>query len=337
MDDKSKIIKRYFDNQYSRTDYLEFKRMLFAMDPSIELLLESHWNKFNPDEVGTKDLSPILFELNQRIDSRSNTSVFRKILITYSKIAAIFIIPLLLGLGLLYSRYNQFLSQRNVFVDIISPAGSRTSLNLPDGSLVWLNGDSHIRYPVVFGGVREVQIDGEAFFRVKSDKTHPFLVKAKNVVIKATGTEFNVKAYKDNSKVNVILKEGKVAVWSSQRPINEEMAAGHQLSYDEQSYLAEYSEVNATNYSGWIDGRLIFNHATMAEVAERMKRWYGVDIEVVDKELLKLHFKATFVNENIEEALKLLQATATFDYKFAQGTANEDGSHEKAKIYIIKR
>lgn len=337
MEEKLKILRRYFNNGYSRNDYLELKRLILSEDSEIELLLQSHWSEFKTEENRAhKDLSKVLLNLNQKIDENSNNPFIKKILIAYSRIAAILIIPLFLALGFLYFQYHQYLFQKNVFVDVVSPAGSRTSLSLPDGSMVWLNGDSHIRYPAVFGKTREVEIQGEAFFKVKSDKKHPFLVSAKDVVVRATGTQFNVMAYNDIPEVSVILKEGKVTVEDENRNLIKEVDPGYELRYAKRSSSISYKEINTENYSGWISGRLIFTYAPFSEVVERMGKWYGIDIEIVDRELLQLHFRATFINENIEEALKLLQTTATFSYEFSKRETRKDGSLEKSKIYITK-
>lgn len=338
MEEKLKILRRYFSNKYSRNDYFELKRLILSEDSEIESLLQTHWNEFKTEENGAiKDLSEVLTNLNQKIEEKSNNSIVNKVLIAYSRIAAILVIPLFLALGFLYFQFNQYLFQKNVFVDVISPAGSRTSLNLPDGSMVWLNGDSHIRYPAVFENNREVEIEGEAFFKVKSDKEHPFLVAAKDIIVRATGTQFNVVAYNDIPEISVILKEGKVAIMNEKQNVIKEMGPGYELRYNKQSSSIAYKEINTENYSGWISGRLIFSYASLFEVVERMEKWYGVDIEIVDKELLQLHFRATFVNENIEEALKLLQSTATFSYEFSKRETQKDGSLEKSKIYIIKK
>lgn len=337
MEEKLKILRRYFSNRYSRNDYFELKRLILSEDFEIESLIQTHWYEFKTEDNGaTKDLSEVLTKLNQRIEEKSNGSFIKKIFIAYSRIAAILVIPLFLALSFLYFEFDQYLFQKNVFVDIVSPAGSRTSLNLPDGSIVWLNGDSHIRYPAVFGKNREVKIEGEAFFKVKSDKKHPFLVSAKDIVVKATGTQFNVMAYDDIPKVSVILKEGKITVENQQHTFKKEMTPGYELRYAKKPPSISYKEIDTENYSSWISGRLIFSYAPFSEVVERMGKWYGIDIEIVDKELLQLHFKATFVNENIEEALKLLQSTATFKYEFSKRDNKKEGSIEKIKIYITK-
>jgi len=339
MNEKLNLLLRFFNSKYSRNDYFRLKKLILDHDPEFEELMHEHWKEFSPEKIKQKkDLSEITAIINHELDKKSKTrSTLQKLVKTWSRVAAILVIPLMLALAFFYSQFEQYLGQKGVYVEVRSPAGARTTLNLPDGSSVWLNGNSQIRYPVVFNENRHVQLKGEAFFQVHSDQEHPFLVEANKILVKATGTEFDVLAYEEDPEVSVILKEGKVAVLDASQSLLKNMEAGYQLKYDKQTFAINYRQINAKNYSGWIHGRLIFENASMSEVINRMERWYGVNIEVTDKELLQLHFKATFTNESIEEALKLLQSTATFNYRFIKRKIRNDGSFEDSKIYIMKR
>ena len=338
MDDKLNLLRRFFSNKYSRNDYLELKKLLLFQSAEFEVLMDVHWGEFKSQNLNSrKDLSEMLADINREMNKGTRYFFYKKFIHNFSRIAAVLILPLFLALGFLFFQFNEYLFQKNVYVEVISPTGSRTKLNLPDGSAVWLNGDSYIRYPAVFNKNREVEIDGEAFFKVNSDKEHPFFVLAKDICVKATGTEFNVSAYDDDPEINVILKEGKVSVLDANQSKLKEMKAGYQFMYHKNTSSVHYTEFYVEDYAGWIDGKLIFRNAPMYEVIGRMKRWYGVDIEIVDKELRQLHFKATFIDESIEEALKLLQSTATFEYHFAKRKPREDGSFETPKIYITAK
>lgn len=334
MNDKLDVLKRFFSNKYSRNDYMGMKKLVFSPDNELEELMQLHWKGFNAESGNSPEFSELA---RLAAEKPSGKTARRKIMLSFSKVAAILFFPLLLSLGVLYFQFNEYLSQKDVYVEISSPTGSRTYLNLPDGSGVWLNGGSQIRYPSVFKKHRQVELNGEAFFKVKSDTEHPFFVSADEIIVQATGTEFNVLAYDDDPEIKVILKEGVVSVLNSQFSTLKKMEAGYQLNYRKNRGVGAYSEINAEDYAGWIDGKLIFRNASMAEVVSRMKRWYGVEIEVLDPELLQLHFRATFVNENIEEAFKLLQSTATFNYHFAKRKSHEDGSFENTKISITKK
>ncbi len=332
MNEKLSLLKRFFKNRYSRADYLELKEMTFSEQTNIEELMQQHWEEYQPEANSSKNLKKILKTINQK---EINSS--KRIFTTFSRVAAVLVLPLLLALGYLYSEFNEYLSQQHVFVEVASPVGGRTSITLPDGSTVWLNGDSRVRYPAVFNEDRRVEVSGEVFFKVKSNLENPFFVGAKDVFVKATGTEFNVLAYDEEPGVSVILKEGKVNFLDDSQKHIKRILPGHQLRYNNDTKEYRYTEVNAEDYSQWINGKLIFKETPFSEVVSRMKHWYGVDIEVKDKELYDLHFKATFDEEGIEEALKLLQYTATFNYRFEKREIKEDGSYKQTKIYITKK
>src|SRR5665648_614944 len=384
MNNKLNLLKRYFNNRYSKNDSCELKRMLEMHDSELESLMLMHWDEFQGEKLlKDKDLSEILNQLNVDLLLKSQVSKVRRFYHHFSKIAAILVFPLILALGILYFQFNEYLLQKNVFVEVTSPMGSRTSLNLPDGSTVWLNGNSQIRYPAVFNKKRNVELKGEAFFKVKSDKEHPFLVSVNDLSVRATGTEFNVLAYDDDPEISIMLKaeaffkvksdkehpflvsvndlsvratgtefnvlaydddpeisimlkEGKVEVSDNQQSVIKTMQTGYVLMYNKKSLDIDYSLINATNYSKWINGKLIFENASLKEVVSRMERWYGVKIVIENEELLQLHFKATFMNESIEEALKLLQFTATFKYRFTKRQVNTDGTFASPQIIISK-
>ncbi len=336
MNNKLGLLKRFFENRYSRNDYQELKKLVYSGEDDFEKMMQEHWNEFNPEAKTEKRFD----EVRKRISANSyneDVNPIKKIFTTFSKVAAILILPLIIAAGYLYFEFNDYLSQKDVFVEVASPVGGRTSINLPDGSKVWLNGESTIKYPAVFNENRKVEISGETFFKVKSDVENPFLVGAKDVFVKATGTEFNVFAYDDEPDINVILKEGKVNVFDHSKKFLKKIEPGYQLKYNSTSGDLNYLKTNAEDYSQWINGKLIFRETPFSEVIARMERWYGVDIEMMDDKLNSLHFKATFEEESIEEALKLLQYTATFNYQFEKRKIKEDGSYEKPKIVITKK
>ncbi len=337
MNDKPDLLKRFFTNKYSRNDYLEMKKLIFFRGGKFEELMHLHWDEFKTGNITSRKDLPEELAINSEIDISHQEPIIRRFNRAFSRIAAVLLIPLLLALGFLYFQFNEYLLQKDVYVEITSPAGARTHLDLPDGSDVWLNGGSQIRYPSVFNKHRKVELKGEAFFKVKSDKENPFLVSADKIIVEATGTEFNVWAYDDEPEVKVILKKGNVAVLNDRHSELKKMEAGHQLNYLKRNGAMGYSKINAEDYAGWIQGKLIFRNASMAEVVSRMEHWYGIEIEIVDPELMQLHFRATFINENIEEAFKLLQSTATFNYRFAKRQNRKDGSFENAKIVLTKK
>ncbi|NJK94613.1 MAG: hypothetical protein HC905_06530 [Bacteroidales bacterium] len=134
------------------------------------------------------------------------------------RVAAILLIPLILA-GFLLGRYseNKAYNSSVIYNEVYAPAGTRSSLTLADGTRVWLNSGSKLRYPDKFGkGNRLVYLTGEAFFEVESDINKPFIVKTPSVSVRATGTRFNVEAYSSDAEIQVSLLTGKVSVHRGQ-------------------------------------------------------------------------------------------------------------------------
>lgn len=330
------VLSRFFNNSYSRADYLKMKELVQSDDSRLEDAMRAHWEEFQHEPLSAaKDLTSI----QQLVIKRKASATFSsgaRILHFYSKVAAVLVLPLMLALGYFYFKMGDFLQQQQVFVEISSPAGARTSLNLPDGSAVWLNGNSQIRYPADFKQNRLVQLQGEALFQVHSDAKHPFLVQFHELTVKATGTKFNVNAYDESSTVAVILEEGKVQVYDTNGKVKQLMTPGHELNFEKKTASMDYSKKNVSAYTEWANGRLVFENAPMSEVVSRLSHWYGIAVEIRDPELERLHFKATFENESLEEALKLLQSTSTFNYRFDKRHIEADGSAGKPRVIITK-
>ncbi len=254
--------------------------------------------------------------------------------------AALLAVAFLIGslVSFLVFGLSSMLKQKETFYEVMTPVGTRSEMLLPDGSKVWLNAGSKLRYSSDFSkNNRTLHLDGEAFFKVKSDKSHPFLVETHSLVVKATGTEFNVLAYSDDSDTQVVLKEGRVSVLDKKENEIKVMNEGHSLVLSKQLASFDYQKVNAEDYSSWIYGRLVFRNKSMKEVLLRMERYYGVHIEVADPELQNLHLKATFENESIEDALRLLESTAAINFRFEKRELREDGTYGTAKIIITKK
>lgn len=211
---------------------------------------------------------------------------------------------------------------------IVMRKGARSSVQLPDGTTVWLNSSSRITYGDGFAhGAREIFLDGEAYFTVTRNEQHPFIVHAGNMTIQVLGTAFNVKAYKEDEKNEVVLLSGKVAVTTTRQPQQLELLPGQKVlawsgtasdSLQEQPLEVVSFQLDASGNScdetAWIRNQLVFKNKTLLSLTKEMERWYNVNIHIQDASLEKELFNGAFQKENVTEALKALQIATPFSF-----------------------
>ncbi|HEU5145362.1 MAG TPA: FecR domain-containing protein [Chryseosolibacter sp.] len=197
--------------------------------------------------------------------------------------------------------------------------GERTILSLEDGTRIWLNVASRIEYPESFDGkaVREVYLEGEAFFDVAENKSKPFVVKTEGVQIKVLGTRFNVKSYHREDQIQTTLVEGKVSIESiDEQPKVVTLAPNQMASYHKESKkLVLNNKTDMDALAGWKDGRLIFDNKPLGEIVLALERWYDVQIHVQDEESLRCHFSAKIENLSLTEVLDLFKASDGIEYR----------------------
>ena len=163
---------------------------------------------FNPEEIKME-------EAYQKVIKQLKTPMYHIFVGYWNKVAAIILLPLLVFSSyLFYQQKNQYSS--TVYQEIYVPYGNRSKIDLPDGSIAFLNAGSSLKFPTTFSDERVVSLIGEGYFEVHSDLEHPFIVKTNCVEVKATGTIFNVEAYK-NQPLSVTMLEGKVEVFFEKR------------------------------------------------------------------------------------------------------------------------
>ncbi|MFC6099462.1 FecR family protein [Olivibacter domesticus] len=193
---------------------------------------------------------------------------------------------------------------------ITTPAGGEYQAVLPDGSKVWLNAASSIRFPVKFTeGVRKVSITGEVYFEVAKKREQPFFVEAKNVLVKVLGTHFNVSAYPDDQQVHTTLLEGSVQVAKGDN--KSLLKPGEQARVRDQGEEIEVHKIDIEEVLAWKEGYFFFNHEPLESVMKKMSRWY--DVEIVYKgDLSGRKFDGTISRmDDIQQMIKALEMLKT--------------------------
>ncbi len=235
--------------------------------------------------------------------------------------------------------------------EVSTRPGSKSKIQLPDGSMVWLNAGSKLTYTKDFGKKnREVILTGEAFFDVTKNPEKPFLIQTNSINIKVLGTAFNVKAYPEDKQTETSLIRGSIEVTIKNRPNDKIFLSPSEKLVVENMVVAENSKtakkeisssrpavkqnfsigpiipklsINKLKYSAvdstvaeiqWINNRLVFRDESFADLAIRLERWYDVTIEINDGALEEARLNGIFQSETIVQALEALKISVPFQY-----------------------
>lgn len=217
--------------------------------------------------------------------------------------------------GKLEYRKSHTATQPGEMNTLIVPQKGEYHLVLSDGTKVWLNSDTRLRYPISFeGNMREVWLEGEACFEVVSNPRMPFIVRSANLSTRVLGTVFNISAYADDPSVMVTLVSGKVAVSPEGKNMSE-LLPGECLTYDASKGSVQVDEVNTDDVLAWKNGIFLFNREGMDVIVRKLARWYGVEIGYDAEAFGELKFFIKIKRyENIETILEVLKMTGKVDY-----------------------
>lgn len=197
------------------------------------------------------------------------------------------------------------------------PRGGEYCVTLVDGTQVWMNADTRLRYPVVFtGNQRVVELTGEAFFEVVSDSTSPFIVKTGIGDVRVYGTRFNLKCYAEEHRIAATLVEGAIS-FSNERIGEVKLVPAEQLSYREGESVADIRKVKVQNYVSWRQNLLSFENETLEEIVKTLSRWYDVDIVFEDEQLKQLVFSGNLDKySRIETFFQFFEAGANVRFEW---------------------
>ncbi|MGV8139783.1 MAG: FecR family protein [Mangrovibacterium sp.] len=263
----------------------------------------------------------------------------------WQRVAAVLLLPLLVFS--LFQFYSKDTSRptdaaaRLEYNEIKTSPGLRSTFSLPDGTKVWLNGNTRITYPIAFpGDVRLIQLEGEAYFEVAKNKEKPFIVDMGGLQVQAIGTAFNCMAYPGEDKIETALSEGKVKVIRVVKGENRGeyfLDPGQVISYHSSSGQFQLHEGNLDKYLAWRSGRFIFRNDPMEVVCQRLGRWFNAEIVIKDESLKSYAFTGTFQEEGLSEILDLISLTSPVRFKLYERSVSEENEYGPTKVEIMKR
>ncbi len=272
---------------------------------------------------------------------------------SYLKVAASWL--LIFGLGSLAAlwltgrRTETSASGAARIVQVSTPLGARSIIKLPDSTVIWLNAGTTITYAQDYGRHnRSVSLTGEAYFKVAKDSTHPFIVNTQDIVIRALGTRFNVKAYPEEKTISATLEEGKIDVRVvGLNPKSESILLQvkdkliyHKETKETEKYVESpedkvshearspvkprtinlLSNVRTELYTSWKDPRWIIYREPLSTLAPMLERRFNLKIIFYDESLKNYKFTGIIENETVDQLLKALQLTAPIDYQINKDT-----------------
>ena len=247
------------------------------------------------------------------------------------RVAAILFIPLLIAFGI------QNLKPRPVeiaqTIEVKTNPGMTTTVNLPDGSVVYLNSESKLSYPSSFDkDKRRVTLQGEAFFEVQKDPEHGFVISTPHETkIEVLGTSFNVEAFEKDAFVSTTLIEGKVRFdyMKNERATAVLMKPGQKLTYS--SSRIQLTETNGESEIAWKDGKIVFLATPLPEALRMLEKRFNVTFVLSNDRLRGEAFTGSFSHQRLERILEIFKISSNIKWRYLD---TQDTMNEKTRIEI---
>lgn len=276
------------------------------------------WNKWydRTDEVSDiemlqSDRSKLKKELRQIKKTNQVISM------PYKNWAVAASLVFLLGLSLFFYQSASAVENRQYATKL----GERSKITLSDGTQIWLNAGSLLKYPEDFkGDTREVYLTGEAFFDVAKDKKHPFIIHTDKMDTKVLGTSFNVQAYPDQTTQEVSVLTGRVNVKSTVTEENVYVTPGQKVVFkSKNNKLQAFKDIPMNSISLWRKNIIVFEDTPLTEVVATINRNYNVAIEIKNKNLNTLKINGYFKDLSADQVVALVCNIINASYKLDAG------------------
>jgi transmembrane sensor len=311
------LIAKYLASQSTPQEDVELQAWRNALPENEKLFAElsAEWELANKD-LSEKNIIPDKEKIWNKIQKQIQPLVIsypKSFVIRVASIAAT--VALIIGLSISFLVNDKMTEIPTLTSTFIAPVGQKSQLVLTDGTKVWLNSGSKLIYTNKFGEKdRAVRLKGEAFFDVTKNKDLKFIVNAGKVNVVVHGTAFNVKSYPADDNIAVSLLRGKVDVVSSE---NSEsialLAPGQRVVVGKKNLTSKIEKCDADIDGIWRLEKLKFEGATIAEVAEKLGKWYGLNIEVKDADKFQKYW-FTVKTESVQDILKSMNGLHPIHY-----------------------
>jgi len=318
----TELLGKQLAGEISPDESIELKSML-AGSASLKKEYERLQTYFDAETVEDENIDQVFGRIKARINVPGEPGLKvnkNKSYGIWLKIAAV--VTVVIALALLYNRKAIFFNKTDelVLTQVLTKATEVKTIVLADGSTVKMNSSSRLKYPDHFtADTRTVYLAGEAFFDVKKDPQHPFIVQTEQLAVRVLGTAFDVKAYPNDNFTETTLIRGKVSISIKNnhaqtfvlKPNDKFILHGGKASMSE---LSHFNGTDRIVETAWTNHELIYKNNSFEEVAKLFERWYDVKIAFKEPELKAVRFTGHVDKETLSEALDVLNLIENFNY-----------------------
>lgn len=335
------ILLQYIDGMLTANDAAAVEAWL-ADSPENEKLLEQLY--FTREVVSrvrvmqSFDPEQSLRRFKTQVDRLDKKVRLRRMVGVAQRVAAVLFVPLLVLAAFFWMQGGK---KEVRMVEVRTNPGIVSMFDLPDGSRVWLNSGSQLRYPSDFvAGSREVELEGQGYFEVTHNAAQPFIVHAgQGYEVEVLGTTFNVAAYADDDRIETTLVEGSVNVHvltGDRQELSRLIKPHEKAIFTKTTSKLEVETVNPEHETAWKDGELIFRNHPMSQVLKMLSRRYHVKFEVKDSLVFKSIITARFKDEQLPQVMEYLRLASGIKYTIPKAPVNSTRTQDIPIIEISK-
>ncbi|MCK9304248.1 MAG: FecR family protein [Bacteroidales bacterium] len=319
---KEEVLNRYFSGKATSAEVDEVLNWIDENEENAKIFASKKTSWVFDNLPETKASDRVYDEFKRRKRPGTNRELF-------IRVAAIMLIPISILSVIQYIVY--FRDEKKEPIEKIEiPAqyesmatytihsGVKGMVVLPDSSTVWLNSCSNLKCPSKFDSTgRVVELTGEGYFKVRHNPEWPLYIKtSKGIVVKVTGTEFNLSTYEDDNELKLTLVSGAVTLVreSDNRVFN--VKQHEEIIIPDDDRLSDRKiSANLPLNTSWKEGTLVFENTPMGEVIKKIERWYGVSVTIDSPAISEFNITANFKSESVSQVFELLQITSNIGYK----------------------
>lgn len=305
--EKKQLFDKLSDYYSGEEDQQTLKKELESDSESRETFqwVDLLWTKLFPRSSHAGQIEQLTV---RKIDSSNKSIIFP---LRFIKYAAIVLLVLSVG-GILYYHISP---EEVSVIKATSGVGQMKVVDLPDGSKAWLNAESSLVYPERFEKAnRDVEVTGEVYFEVQHDEKHPFIVHSKYIQIRVLGTSFMVSSYADEPEVNAYLVKGSIALEIPSLDKMMKLIPGDAVVFEKATGKVTQT-YNPALLDSWRNGGISFYRETLFEIARKLKRKFGVEVQIPDEKVGEMNFTADFEKENLDQILNYICKSSDLRYE----------------------